>query len=210
MVEHLERVRAVHRDVHHLQLVRDRRDAAPVGNRHPARARRDARPDSHGCFSARARSPGSSDRSAGVAFGILIARGIAGVHRRADRRRLRRRAAGRRARDEPGAAGWRRWRSASSTSVVAAVDSGAQRGARRSGAGAAEGQVSGAVGRREPGARRCGGDARRASRSRASSHSAGSRLGRCSTRAIVLAIVVGAAARARCCRLACRGRFGRC
>ena len=41
--EHLERVRAVHRDVHHLQLVRDRGDAAALGDRHPARARRDAR-----------------------------------------------------------------------------------------------------------------------------------------------------------------------
>ena len=45
MVEHLEPVRAVHRDVHHLQLVRDCGDAAALGDRHPARARRDARPD---------------------------------------------------------------------------------------------------------------------------------------------------------------------
>ena len=39
--EHLEPVRAVHRDVHHLQRVRDCRDAAPIGDRRAARARRD-------------------------------------------------------------------------------------------------------------------------------------------------------------------------
>ena len=42
---HLEPVRAVHRDVHHLQLLRDRRHAAAVGDRHPARARRHAAAD---------------------------------------------------------------------------------------------------------------------------------------------------------------------
>ena len=53
--EHLEPVRALHRDVHHLQLVRDRGDAAAVARsgscaRSARRARRSA-----GCFSARAR-----------------------------------------------------------------------------------------------------------------------------------------------------------
>ena len=43
--EHLEPVRAVHRHVHHLQLVRDRRHPAAIGDRHPARARRAAAAD---------------------------------------------------------------------------------------------------------------------------------------------------------------------
>ena len=41
-VEHHQHVRAVHRDVHHLQHLRDRGDAAPLGDRNPARAGRDA------------------------------------------------------------------------------------------------------------------------------------------------------------------------
>ena len=80
--EHLEPVRAVHRDVHHLQLVRDRGDAAAVGDRHPARARARRAGRSAGCSSARAPSPASSDRSAALAFGVLIARGDRRLHRR--------------------------------------------------------------------------------------------------------------------------------
>ena len=45
--EHLEPVRAVHRDVHHLQLVCDCGDPAPIRNRHSPRPRRHAAPDSH-------------------------------------------------------------------------------------------------------------------------------------------------------------------
>ena len=44
--ECLERLRAVHRHVHHLQLVFHRRHAAAVGNRHPSRAWRAAASDS--------------------------------------------------------------------------------------------------------------------------------------------------------------------
>ncbi len=43
--EHLERLRALHRDVHHLQLVLDRRDPAAIGDRHSSRAWRAAAPD---------------------------------------------------------------------------------------------------------------------------------------------------------------------
>ena len=89
----------------------------------------------------------------GLAFGVLIARGIAasigalisdvyGVAQHADEVVDR----ARRCSLVALAIGI-------ATSIVAAVDSGAQRGARRSGAGAAEGQVPGAVGRREPAAR---------------------------------------------------------
>ena len=45
--EHQQRVRAVHRDVHHLQLVLDCRGAAAARDRDPARARRVARADPH-------------------------------------------------------------------------------------------------------------------------------------------------------------------
>ncbi len=75
--EHLQPVRAVHRDVHHLQLVRDRRDRS--GGRRSASCGRSAPRGGRfaRCSSARARSPGSSDRSAASLFGLLIARGIA-------------------------------------------------------------------------------------------------------------------------------------
>ena len=86
----------------------------------------------------------------GLVVGVLIARGIAASIGTLTSRGLRRRAArGRSVATSPAllalalAIGI-------GTSIVAARDSGAERGARRSGAGAAEGQVSGAVGRREP------------------------------------------------------------
>ena len=97
---HLEPVRALHRDVHHLQLVRDRGDAAAIGDRHPARARRDARPDSL-AVSRRERGhrPDRIARRPGVRHPDRARHRR--VDRRADRRRLRRRAARRRAVDQP-------------------------------------------------------------------------------------------------------------
>ena len=78
-------------------------------------------------------------------------------HRRVDRqshqRRLRRRAARRRSRDQSDRCSRIALVIGVATSMIAALDSGAAGRARRSGAGAAEGQVSGAVGRREPRAR---------------------------------------------------------
>ena len=62
--EHLERLRAVHRHVHHLQLVFDCRHAAAIGNRHPARARRAAPADQKSLphRKRRERSPGVARR----------------------------------------------------------------------------------------------------------------------------------------------------
>ena len=152
MVEHLEPVRALHRDVHHLQLVRHRRDRS--GDRRSASCARSARRarQIRWLFLGESAVTGLIGSLGGLAFGVLIARGIAasigtlisdvyGVAQHADELAtspgLLAAGAGDRHRDEH-----HRRR-----------DSGAQRGARRSGAGAAEGQVSGAVGRREPGPR---------------------------------------------------------
>ena len=170
MVEHLEPVRAVHRDVHHLQLVRDRRHPAAIGDRHPARARRDARPD-----------PLAVPRESAVTglIGSLGGRGVRPAdrarHRRVDRRSDRAtstasRSAPTRSPPSPALLGAGARRSASPPACRRA-DSGAPGGARRSGAGAAEGQVPGAVGGREPPARD------RSRRSSARSRSSASSLG---------------------------------
>ena len=79
--EHLEPVRAVHRHVHHLQLVRDRRDAAPVRDRHSSRARRDAAADPL-AVSRRERGDGSVGSLVGLLFGVAHRP----RHRRLDRR----------------------------------------------------------------------------------------------------------------------------
>ena len=90
---------------------------------------------------------------AGLAFGLLIARGIAASIGDLISDVVRRGAARRRDCHQPGPAGARaahRRRDQRRRRL----DSGAAGGARRSGAGAAEGQVSGPVGGREPHARR--------------------------------------------------------
>ena len=90
----------------------------------------------------------------GLLFGLLIARGIAASIGTLLERRVRRRAAGGRDCDQPGAARRSRSPIGVATSIVAALIPALAGGARRSGAGAAEGQVPGAVGRRKPDARR--------------------------------------------------------
>ena len=70
-------VRAVHRDVHHLQLVLDRGDPAAGRDRHPARAGRDAR-QMRRCSWARARWRACSDRWPASALGSLLARAMTG------------------------------------------------------------------------------------------------------------------------------------
>ena len=81
--EHLEPVRALHRDVHHLQLVRDCGDAAALGDRHSARARRDARADPQAVSRRERGHRARSDRIGGLAFGIAHR----ARHRRVDRQR---------------------------------------------------------------------------------------------------------------------------
>ena len=150
--QHLEPVRALHRHVHHLQLVRDCRHPAAIGNRDPARARRDARADPV-ALSRRERGhrPHRIDWRAGVRPADRARH--RGVDRLAHQRRLRRRAAGRRDRDQS-AVSRTRARHRHRHEHDRGADSRAERGARRSGAGAAEGEISGAVGGREPRARR--------------------------------------------------------
>ena len=136
--EHLERVRAVHRHVHHLQLVRDRRDPAAIGDRHPARARRDARGRSGICSSSRAPRPASSGRSAGIVLGMLHgARDGRVDFATCSRASMASPSARRRCPPIPrllGAA----IAIGIATSMIAALASRAERGARRSGSGAAE------------------------------------------------------------------------
>ena len=151
--EHLQRVRALHRHVHHLQLVCDRRHAS--GARRSASCARSARRAAQirwlflgeSAVMGIARLDRRAWRSA-----LLIARGIAVGDRRAARRRLRRRAAGvdelaHRARSLlASGVGHRRRDERRGRRCIPA----AQCRARRSGAGAAERAVSDAVGRREP------------------------------------------------------------
>ena len=208
MVNISSAVRAVHRDVHHLQLVRDCGDRS--GDRRSASCARSARRarQIRWLFLGESAVTGLIGSLAGVAFGVLIARGIAASIGTLIARRLRRGAARRRDRDEPAAARRARSRIGVATSMIAAADSRAQRGARRSGAGAAEGQVPGAVGGREPPARGHSPPCSACVSIVLPDRSA--RRVRCSTSAIALAIVAAAAARRRCCRWRWRRRCGRC
>ena len=81
--QHLQPVRAVHRHVHHLQLVRDRGHPAARRDRHSARAGRDAAADPH-AVPGRERVAGLVGSAAGVVFGSCSSRGIAALHRHAD------------------------------------------------------------------------------------------------------------------------------
>ncbi len=63
--EHHQRIRALHRDVHHLQHVPDCGHAAAPGDRDSARARGNARARSGPCFWARAWSPDCWDPASG-------------------------------------------------------------------------------------------------------------------------------------------------
>ena len=154
--EHLQPVRALHRDVHHLQLVRHRGDAAPVGDRHPARAGRHARADPHAVSRRERRGrAGRLGRRRRVRPAHRAQASPASIGSMLERVR-RRRKAPRRCRSSPRS--WCRPGDRRRDQHGRGVDSGAQCGARRSGAGAAEGQIPGARRRREPHAprpRRC-------------------------------------------------------
>ncbi len=84
--EHHEPVRAVHRDVHHLQLLRHRGDPAAGRDRHPARAGRHARRRSARCSSAESAVIGLVGSALGVGFGVSAGARDGRVHRRDARR----------------------------------------------------------------------------------------------------------------------------
>ena len=148
--EHLERLRPLHRDVHHLQLVRHRGDAAPDRDRHSARTGRHARADPHPVPLGKRRGrPARLRCRRGARAGVCPQ--SHGAHRPHDGGHLRRSAEHRRGADRP---------------VVSAARPGAGRRdehgrrlhpgsqcrAGRAGAGAAKGQIPGSRRRRKPGA----------------------------------------------------------
>ena len=79
--QHLEPVRAVHRDVHHLQLVRDRGHAAPHRRSAILRALGATAPQIAGCSSARAPVTGLI----GSVGGVVVRAADRARHRRVDR-----------------------------------------------------------------------------------------------------------------------------
>ena len=204
--ERLERVRAVHRDVHHLQLLCDRGDGAALGDRDPARARGDARPD----------PPALSRRERDHRPGRVVA-GL-GVRRPDCARPSRRRSARSSATctaspnsaDEVAASprllGWALVIGVA-TSIVAALIP-ARNAAQVDPVHALqEGQISGPDGRREPAARGAGGAACRCLGCVPGVH-----------RSLALGVLFRllsrarrrAAAAARCCRSRCANCCGRC
>ena len=145
--EHLERLRAVHRHVHHLQLVLHCGHPAAVGNRHPARARRAAPADQKSLPHRKRceRSPGLCRRHCPR---HLHGARDGGVHLEHARGHLwRRRARGGSVRRS--AAARRRHRDRHQHQHDCGVAARAKRVARRSGSGAAEREISGADRRRE-------------------------------------------------------------
>ena len=148
--EHLERLRSLHRDVHHLQLLRHRRDAAPDRDRHSARTGRHARADPHAVPLGKRRGrPARLRCRRGARVGVCPQ--SHGAHRPHDGGHLRRSAKHRRGADRPVV-------SAAGPGVGRRdehdrrLHTGSQRRAGRAGAGAAKGQIPGSRRRRKPGA----------------------------------------------------------
>ena len=146
-VQHHQRVRAVHRDVHHLQHLRDRGDGAAGGDRNPARAGSHTRPDPD-AVSGGKRAGGAGGNVRGSAVRHRDGARDVGVHRRHAHGDLRRRAEPRRSHARS-MANWHGGGDGLSHEPGGGGDPGAQRGARGSGEGAAEGRISVAGRRRE-------------------------------------------------------------
>ena len=146
--ERLERVRALHRHVHHLQLVLDCRHPAAIGDRHSAGARRAAPADQESLpHRERRERTARIDRRHRARHRHGARHG--GIDLQHARGHLRRRRAGRGSLCRSAAAR-RRHRDRHRDQHDCGLASRAERVARRSGAGAAERQVSGSDGRREP------------------------------------------------------------